>query len=588
MYLKCNRRRKDGKDHNYWSIMENRRCAGGKVIQRPVLYLGEINDSQREAWIRSIEVFDEDLGRQGQLTLFSSDREIPASVADGIGVRLSEFVLKRPRQWGACWLFTELWDQLGLRGFWRDKLGCSREGTNREHVLQVLVANRLIDPGSEWHVHRQWYADTAMGDLLGEDDRIAAKDTLYRTLDLLVKHKRDLFDHLSAKWKDLFGIKYDVLLYDLTSTYFESSPPEDPNDPRRFGYSRDKRPDCVQVVIALIVTPDGFPLAYEVLPGNTSDKTTLPAFLQKIQDQYGKARRVWIMDRGIPTEESLAKMRACDPPVHYLVGTPKGRLSELEKDLAQQQWSAVREGVDVKLLPRDKELYVLARSENRVCKERAMRRRQLKKLWKRLKELQGMEVKRDDLLIKLGQAKAESPAGWRLVEVEVPKDGRLVFSLRKKKLREVRRREGRYLLRSNLCDRDPADLWQLYMQLTRIEEAFRNIKGDLSIRPVYHQLPNRIEAHVFIAFLAYCLHVTLHYRLQLHAPGLTPRAVLEKLATIQMLDAHFPTTDGRCLIFARYTQPEKDHRMIIDLLGLQLPAQSPPRITQDKKIIATS
>ena len=568
--------------------MENRRCAGGKIIQRPVLYLGEINDSQREAWIRSIEVFDEDRGRQGQLTLFSSDREIPPSVADGIGVRLSEFVLRRPRQWGACWLFTELWDQLGLRGFWKAKLGCSREGTNREHVLQVLVANRLIDPGSEWHVHRQWYADTAMGDLLGEDDRIAAKDTLYRTLDLLVKHKRDLFDHLSAKWKDLFGIKYDVLLYDLTSTYFESSPPEDPNDPRRFGYSRDKRPDCVQVVIALIVTPDGFPLAYEVLPGNTSDKTTLPAFLQKIQDQYGKARRVWIMDRGIPTEESLAEMRASDPPVHYLVGTPKGRLGELEKDLAQQPWSAVREGVDVKLLPRGKELYVLARSESRVCKERAMRCRQLKKLWKRLKELQGMEVKRDDLLIKLGQAKAESPAGWRLVEVEVPRDGRLVFSLRKKKLREVRRREGRYLLRSNLCDRDPADLWQLYMQLTRIEEAFRNLKGDLSIRPVYHQLANRIEAHVFIAFLAYCLHVTLHYRLQLHAPGLTPRAVLEKLATIRMLDVHFPTTDGRCLIFARYTQPEKDHRMIIDRLGLQLPAQSPPRITQDQRIIATS
>jgi transposase len=588
MYLKCNRRRKDGKDHRYWSIMENRRCAGGKVIQRPVLYLGEINDSQREAWIRSIEVFDEDRGRQGQLTLFSSDREIPASVVDGIGVRLSEFVLKRPRQWGACWLFTELWDQLGLRGFWRDKLGCSREGTNREHVLQVLVANRLIDPGSEWHVHRQWYADTAMGDLLGEDDRIAAKDTLYRTLDLLVEHKRDLFDHLSAKWKDLFGITYDVLLYDLTSTYFESSPAEDPDDPRRFGYSRDKRPDCVQVVIALIVTPDGFPLAYEVLPGNTSDKTTLPAFLQKIQDQYGKARRVWIMDRGIPTEETLAKMRASDPPVHYLVGTPKGRLGELEKDLAQQPWSAVREGVDVKLLPRDKELYVLARSESRVCKERAMRRRQLKKLWKRLKELQGMEVKRDDLLIKLGQAKAESPAGWRLVEVEVAKDGRLAYSLRRKKLREVRRREGRYLLRSNLCDREPSDLWQLYMQLTRIEEAFRNLKGDLSIRPVYHQLANRIEAHVFIAFLAYCLHVTLHYRLQLHAPGLTPRAVLEKLATIQMLDAHFPTTDGRCLIFARYTQPEKDHRMIIDLLGLQLPAQSPPRITQDQRIIATS
>jgi transposase len=585
MYLKCNRRRKDGKEHRYWSIMENRRCAGGKMIQRPVLYLGEINDSQREAWIRTIEVFDEERGEQGSLALFSSDREIPATVADAIGVRLSEFVLKRPRQWGACWLFTELWGQLGLREFWREKLGCSREGTEWEHALEVLVAGRLIDPGSEWHLHRHWYANTAMGDLLGEDDAIAAKDKLYRTLDLLLEHKAKLFDHLTAKWKDLFGVKYEVLLYDLTSTYFEGDPPEEKTGLRRFGYSRDKRPDCVQVVIALIVTPEGFPLAYEVLPGNTTDKTTLRDFLKKIRDQYGKAERIWIMDRGIPTEEVLEEMRKSEPPVYYLVGTPKGRLAGLEKELAQRSWENVREGVEVKLLPQGGELYVLAQSHDRIAKERSMRRRQLKKLWKRLKELQAMDVKRDDLLIKLGQAKSDSPAGWRLVEVEVSAEGKLAYSLRKKKLRESRRREGRYLLRSNLCDKDPAVLWQLYMLLTQIEEAFRNLKGDLSVRPIYHQLDNRIEAHIFVAFLAYCLHVTLRHRLRKHAPGLTPRAAIEKLATIQMLDAYFPTTDGRCLIFARYTQPEKDHRMLLDLLGLQLPAQKPPRITGDKKLM---
>ena len=587
MYLKCNRRRKDGKEHRYWSIMENRRCAGGKMIQRPVLYLGEINDSQREAWIRTIEVFDEERGEQGSLALFSSDREIPATVADAIGVRLSEFVLKRPRQWGACWLFTELWGQLGLREFWREKLGRSREGTDWEHALEVLVANRLIDPGSEWHLHRHWYANTAMGDLLGEDDAIAAKDKLYRTLDLLLEHKGKLFDHLTAKWKDLFGVKYEVLLYDLTSTYFESDPPEEKTGLRRFGYSRDKRSDCVQVVIALIVTPEGFPLAYEVLPGNTTDKTTLRDFLKKIRDQYGKAERIWIMDRGIPTEEVLEEMRKSEPPVYYLVGTPKGRLSGLEKELAQRSWENVREGVEVKLLPQGGELYVLAQSRDRIAKERSMRRRQLKKLWKRLKELQAMGVKRDDLLIKLGQAKSDSPAGWRLVEVEVSAEGKLTYSLRKKKLREARRREGRYLLRSNLCDKDPAVIWQLYMLLTQIEEAFRNLKGDLSVRPIYHQLDNRIEAHIFVAFLAYCLHVTLRHRLRKHAPGLTPRAAIEKLATIQMLDAYFPTTDGRCLIFSRYTQPEKDHRMLLDLLGLQLPAQKPPRITGDKKLMIT-
>jgi transposase len=564
--------------------MENRRCAGGKMIQRPVLYLGEINDSQREAWIRTIEVFDEERGEQGSLALFSSDREIPATVADAIGVRLSEFVLKRPRQWGACWLFTELWGQLGLREFWREKLGCSREGTDWEHALEVLVAGRLIAPGSEWRLHRHWYANTAMGDLLGEDDAIAAKDKLYRTLDLLLEHKGKLFDHLTAKWKDLFGVKYEVLLYDLTSTYFESDPPEEKTGLRRFGYSRDKRPDCVQVVI---VTPEGFPLAYEVLPGNTTDKTTLRDFLKKIRDQYGKAERIWIMDRGIPTEEVLEEMRKSEPPVYYLVGTPKGRLAGLEKELAQRSWKNVREGVAVKLLPQGGELYVLAQSHDRIAKERSMRRRQLKKLWKRLKELQAMGVKRDDLLIKLGQAKSDSPAGWRLVEVEVSAEGKLTYSLRKKKLRESRRREGRYLLRSNLCDKDPAVLWQLYMLLTQIEEAFRNLKGDLSVRPIYHQLDNRIEAHIFVAFLAYCLHVTLRHRLRKHAPGLTPRAAIEKLATIQMLDAYFPTTDGRCLIFARYTQPEKDHRMLLDLLGLQLPAQKPPRITGDWKLMIT-
>ncbi len=579
MYLKCNRRIKDGKVHCYWSIMENRRCAGGRVVQRPVLYLGEINDSQREAWIRSIEVFDEDHGRQEKLALFAADRPAPPSLVQSVQVRLSEFVLVRPRQWGACWLFRQLWEQLGLEEFWRQRLGCSREGTDWEHVLEVLCAYRLISPGSEWRLHRHWYAHSAMGDLLGEDDALGAKDTLYRALDLLLAHKRALFDHLTARWRDLFGVKFQVLLYDLTSTYFESDPPEDQKSKRRFGYSRDKRPDCVQVVIALVVTPEGFPLAYEVMDGNTADKTTLRGFLEKIQDQYGKAERIWVMDRGIPTEEVLAEMRGSVPPIHYLVGTPKGRLSKLEAELLARPWQEAREGVEVKLLPRTDELYVLARSKDRVAKERAMRRRALKKLWARLGELARMAPPRDALLLKLGAAKAQSPLAWRLVEVVVAADGALSYALRKEKLREVTRREGRYLLRSNLKAEDPAQIWRLYMLLTQIEEAFKNLKGDLAIRPIFHQHEQRIEAHIMVAFLAYCLHVTLRHRLRIHAAGLSPRAVLEKFATIQMLDAHFPTTDDRWLIFARYTQPEKDHRLLLAALGLQLPAQRPPRIT---------
>lgn len=584
MYLKCNRRIKDGKVHRYWSIMENRRCAGGGVVQRPVLYLGEINDSQREAWIRSIEVFDEDHGRQEKLALFAADRPAPPSLVASVQVRLSEFVLTRPRQWGGCWLFRQLWEQLGLEEFWRQRLGYSREGTDWEHVLEVLCAYRLISPGSEWRLHRHWYAHSAMGDLLGEDEALAAKDTLYRCLDLLLAHKRALFDHLSARWRDLFGVKFQVLLYDLTSTYFESDPPEDESSKRRFGYSRDKRPDCVQVVIALVITPEGFPLAYEVMAGNTSDKTTLRGFLQKIQDQYGKAERIWVMDRGIPTEEVLAEMRGSVPPIHYLVGTPKGRLTRLEKALAERPWEKVHAGVDVKLLPQEGELYVLAQSRDRVSKERAMRRRQLKALWRRLQVLQVMEVSHKELLLKLGEARGKYRMAWRLIDFEIPEPGakqeaNFRFALNRLKLRQVRRREGRYLLRSNLCESAPALLWQLYMLLTQIEEAFKNLKGDLAIRPIFHQREQRIEAHIMVAFLAYCLQVTLRHRLRVHAPGLTARAVLEKFATIQMLDAHFPTTDDRWLIFARYTQPEKDHRLLLAKLGLQLPPQRPPRIS---------
>jgi transposase len=341
----------------------------------------------------------------------------------------------------------------------------------------------------------------------------------------------------------------------------------------------------VQVVIALVVTPEGFPLAYEVMPGNTSDKTTLKGFLEKIENLYGKAQRIWVMDRGVPTEEVLDQMRRSDPPISYLVGTPKGRLSQYEKELLQRPWQTAREGVKVKLLPQEKEIYILAQSDARIDKERAMRRRQLKGLVKRLKDLKTMELTRDQLLLKLGAAKALYPSAWRLMDIQTPKEGEPVnaqtftFALRKEKLREVRRREGRYLLRTNLTDPDPSHLWQLYIQLTQVEEAFKNLKNDLSVRPIYHQLEHRIEAHIFVAFLAYCLHASLQAQLRPLAPGLTPRSLLEKFAAIQMLDVHFPTTDGRELIFSRYTQPERDHKMLLAQLNWELPPQSPPKIT---------
>lgn len=583
--MRKTRRWKDGKEHVYWSLVENRRCRGGRVVQHTVLYLGEINDNQKRQWIRAIEVFDEDQDQIEQLKLFSSEAAAEASdLPEGVRVRVRDFQLHRPRQWGGCWLFTELWKQLGLDEFWRPRLGCSREGTDWEHVLQALCCYRLLDPGSEWRLHRVWYRQSAMGDLLGEDFAVAAKDTLYRCLDRLGAHKEDLFGFLRKRWEDLFGVSFDVLLYDLTSTYFESNPPFPPDDKRKFGYSRDNRPDCVQVVIALVVTPEGFPLAYEVMPGNTADKTTLRGFLEKIAARFGKARRIWIMDRGIPTEEVLEEMRRADPPIHYLVGTPKGRLNQLEKQLLKEDWQQAREGVDVKLLPQSGELYVLARSRDRVCKERAMRKRQLKKLWTRLAQLKQMAPPRDVLLIKLGAAKSQSPLAWRLVGIEVSEAGQLHYHLRKDKLRERIAREGRYLLRSNLSAQDPSYIWHLYMQLVQVEEAFKNLKGDLAVRPIHHQLEHRIEAHIFIAFLAFCLHTTLRHKLRLKAPGLTPRSLIEQLCAIQMLDVHFPTTDARTLVFNRYTQPDKTQKLLLAQLDLQLPIQSPPRISAQKTL----
>jgi transposase len=581
MFLRSTSRKKNGKQHRYFSIVENKRLADGRVVQHHVLYLGEINSSQELAWRKSIEVFEEGKEKPSTFALFAEDR-CAAEISDEsiVRVRLSELRLCRPRQWGACWLVVQLWRELELDRFWRDRLGISRKGTRWDEVLLVLVAYRLIAPGSEWRLHRQWFGQSALGDLLSADSSLADSHKLYGCHDLLLEHKQALFDHLIRRWRDLFNLTFEVLLYDLTSTYFESNPPADENDKRRFGYSRDKRSDCVQVVIALIVTPQGFPLAYEVFAGNTKDSTTLRAFLDKIEKQYGKAERIWLMDRGIPTETVLEQMRQSDPPVKYLVGTPKGRLSRLEKQLLDKPWHQARPGVEVKLLAEQDELYVLAQSADRVHKERSMRQRQLKWLWARLKQLSTMKLKREELLMKLGAAKQKSPSAWRLVQIEVDKDkAALTYRLDREKLRRQRRREGRYLLRTNLTETDPAKLWSLYLQLVSVEEAFKNLKGDLAIRPIFHQSEKRIEAHILVSFLAYCLHITLTERLRSLAPGLTARSALEKFAAMQMIDVHLPTTDGRELIMTRTTQPEPELQLLLDKLKLQLPAQPPPTIT---------
>jgi hypothetical protein len=593
MFLRCSKRRKDGKEHLYWSVVENRRLSRGGVVQRHVLYLGELNGRQEASWRKTVEIFGQDEDAPQQVALFPEEHA-PDEEGPGewpvVRINLKKLSLRRPRQWGACWLGCELWRQLGLDVFWRERLPVSREGTRWDQVLQTLALYRLIDPGSEWRLHRHWFDHTALADLLGGDFSLAEIHRLYACHDRILQHKRALFAHLTQRWRDLFDAKYEVLLYDLTSTYFESVPPENTADMRRFGYSRDKRSDCVQVVIALIVTPEGFPLAYEVLPGNTMDKTTLKDVLAKIDDQYGRAQRIWIMDRGIPTEQTLQQMRGSDPPVSYLVGTPKGKLTALESALAEREWKQARPSVRVKLLPQEGETYVLAQSQDRIAKERAMRRRRLRACIDRLADLKARKrpLKRDALHQAIGAAKKDAGRDARFVSIAVHLHGKglrqsatLTWKLDRKALREAWHREGCYLLRTNLTETDPAKLWEFYLQLTEVEQAFKELKGDLAIRPVHHQLEHRIESHLFISFLAYCLQVTLKARLRQSASGLTPRAVLEKFAPLQMLDVHLPTTDGREVIMARYTHPEKDLQLLLDQLKLTLPEQGTPRITTD-------
>lgn len=545
MYLRCHRREKNGKPHRYWSVVESRRTSRGPV-QRHVLYLGEINDSQLASWKKAITVFDEEESSERTLAIYPADKPLPEHAReDGVSIRIESLSLRNPRQWGACWLSLELWRELQLDSFWSSRLGSSREGTHWEKVLAVLTSYRLIDPGSEWRLHRHWFDHSALADLLGGDFSLAAKDTLYRCHDRLLEHKDALFTHLNERWRDLFNATHEILLYDLTSTYFESDPPYPEGDKRRFGYSRDHRSDCVQIVIALVITPEGFPLAYEVMPGNTIDNQTLREFLRRIESQYGKARRIWLMDRGIPTEEVLEEMNRSDSPTSYLVGTPKGRLNKLEADLTGKPWQQVRAGVEVKMLTQDKETYVLARSRDRVAKERAMRRKRLKRYLNRLKELATPTSRprsRDALLKAIGGAEKDAGRDAKHVQVTVAEKAdetgafAVSYRLDRTRLRRSRRREGSYLLRTNMVGKDPGELWTQYMRLVEVEEAFRNLKGDLGIRPIWHRDEKRIEAHVFVNFLAYCLHVSLKVRLERLAPGLTPRVVLEKLGQIQMVD----------------------------------------------------
>jgi transposase len=531
---------------------------------------------------------------------------------------MDRLAVENMRNWGEVWLGTVLWGRLGLDGFWASRLPPSRKGTDWLAVMKAIVMYRLTDPGSELDMHTNWLANTAVAELIGAG-ALTGLSTLYSCLDRVMwptgewrkprgernpalSFKDGLFLFLRDRWAGLFGSTCDVVLFDLTSTYFEVDGTKAlGSDLQRYGYSRDKRGDCLQVVIALVLTPDGFPLAYEVMPGNTSDRGTQMPFIRKLEAKYGKIGNLWLMDRGVPSENTLAEMRK--DGYRYLVGAPRGHLKVIGKKLDEAPWEQVQDGISVKVAKAADgtgDTFVLTKSTARSLKETAMR---VKKIRSAMKTLRAMDERlgrskwrrikpskrglgRDELIARLAVAETKAGRVWKMIDVTIPKEGDKVtaesfsWKLDWQQIREARANdEGTYLLRTNLPECDPRTLWRKYMIQGEIEHAFRELKNDLGLRPVYHQLEDRIEAHIFTAFMALCLLQTLRAIAREHAPGLTPRQIIEKFRTVKMVDVVMPTTDGRIVTLPRYVEPKKDVAILLDRLGLTLPAQPPPKVS---------
>lgn len=584
MYLKRRVRRKDGKEHVHYSLCESLRVHKGRTLQRQILHLGDLNTTQIQRWQHTLEVINEDDGQKLQRRLFT-DREggAPALADDVIEVRLSSMLVRQPRRFGDCWAGCRLWQQLGLDEFWQGRLGEVAGEVPWARVLELLSVNRLLDPRSELYVHEKWFPQTAMELLLDSGPQVAQKDRLYRCLDHIVEHKAALEQHLASRWKDLFGAAFDIVLYDLTSTYFEGGAQAIPK--ARRGYSRDHRPDCKQVVIALVVTSEGFPLTYEVFAGNALDVTTLKDIVAAVEARHGRARRVWVFDRGITSEDNLAWLRqrgAC-----YLVGTPKSQLGAFEEHLTTRDWSRAAPEVDVKLCPADEDLYVLCRSAGRVQKEQAMRRRALRGLVRDLIKLKRLVARGrlkdvDAIAERIGGLKERHRSLCRYLKKLRFENGAISWEWDRPKWQAAVNRDGAYLLRAHWPgEHDPAQLWQTYVQLTEAEAAFRTLKSEIKVRPIWHHKESRVEAHIMVAFLGYAMWVCLKKLAARQAPGLTPWQILEHLRKIALVDVEFATRDGRHLTLPRITLPEKEQAALLLQLGWTLPQQPPPRIRSD-------
>lgn len=575
MFLRELRTKKDGKQHSYWSLVETVRTPEGPR-QKTLCYLGELNGSAQARWQRTIEVFNEQ-GENRQLKLFPADVEPPPDDPTVARVRLDRVRVERARRFGDVFLGLELWKRLGLDIFWEGLLDHERADVPWSQVAGLLAINRLCAPGSELAIEQRWYPSTALDDLLRLPAGSINDTRLYRCLDRLLPHKTKLEQHLKQRYGELFAADFDILLYDLTSSYVEGAAAKDPMMQR--GYSRDHRPDCKQMVIALIVNREGFPLSYETFDGNRADVSTLETVMRMVERKYGRARRVWVFDRGIVSEENLAAVRRRQG--QYLVGTPRSKLKQFEQELLSGNWEQVREDVEVKrvAVPGGEESFVLCRTLSRREKEKAIRGRfsarieqALARLAKRVAE--GKLKDRGKIERQLGRIQARHPSVADLYEMNLTAvEGRLHLDWHILPERRAwqEAREGAYLLRTNLPAESPTLLWTQYIQLTEAEAAFRALKSELSIRPLFHQLEHRVKAHILVAFLGYALWVTLKHLLKGKHSNLTPLRALALMATLQSADVVLPTTDGREIRLRRVTHPTPEQQSLLVLLGISLP-----------------
>jgi transposase len=603
MFLRRYRRTKNGKTHIYYALVESARTEAGPR-QRVVAHLGELNHDQERRWQRTVR-FHNQQGEDRQLRLFPDDHQVCSpDDPDLVRISLKSVGWANPRQFGDVWLALWLWRFLRLDEILDRRVPQGKETIRPADIVAIEVINRLCEPCSEFALAEQWYASTGLEDLLGIPDSAVTKDRLYRTLDQLLRAQTAIECDLERQLGTLFRLDYSLVLYDLTSTYFEGLAVE--NELAQRGYSRDHRSDCKQIVVALVLTKDGFPLAHRTFAGNTQDLKTVRTIVGEIETQFGTSQRIWVMDRGMISDESLKFLGGSNR--RYLLATKRGELAEFQADLGRTGWNPLPKNpqVEVKLFERESVQYLLARSRPRRRKERAIRRRQRRGLATDLKKLSalvdaGKLKKRDKILERVGRLKERYPKARGFVQINVTatKQPRLEWSWDQVKYRQALATDGAYLLRSNQPGWTAAEFWKTYIQLTIVERAFRVLKSELFLRPIWHHYSGRTRAHVFVCVLAYALWKTLDHlakaaglmteirkpdlrrpRSSPKARRMTPQMILRELRKIKIGDILMSTSDGRQLALRRVARPGPSQARILDALRLVLPERlaTPDRI----------